>query len=158
MRINEDYIDSMSDIELIQTNDDHDELNGTRDLPFKFRIVSEDDYKKHLNTEASFRKSIDLVASRCPNIMYYKVTSVSLPTEEDDRSIALRPVFVEHKKSMDFIADVEMEIRKFNSIYSMWTFIHMLHNSVRSEGIDKVILYLTVDNATIHITEWYILG
>ena len=91
MRINEDYLENISDDDLKQNDV---EVEDTRSLPFQFRIVSSDDYNKHLNTEEQFRRSLDKIVTRVPNIKKYKITSVTLPSEQKDNSISVTPTFI----------------------------------------------------------------
>ncbi len=159
MRINEDYLENISDDDLKQNDV---EVEDTRSLPFQFRIVSRDDYNKHLNTEEQFRRSLDKIVTRVPNIKKYKITSVMLPSEQKDNSISATPTFIWHKDSMDFIAEFEMDIHKFSTLSSLWRFLYMLHDSVRG-NIDDIILYFKLDTSTDtssavgYIDNWYIL-
>ena len=90
MRINEDYLDQNIEDAL----DNSESVKDERELKYQFRIVSRGDYSNHLNTEEAFRRSLDLVASKTPNVLEYKITSIALPTEEKDNSISVTPTFV----------------------------------------------------------------
>ena len=144
MRINEDYLDQNIEDVL----DDTESVKDERELKYQFRIVSRGDYSNHLNTEEAFRRSLDLVASKTPNVLEYKITSIALPTEEKDNSISVTPTFVQHRDSQDFIADFQMDIRKFSTLSSLYRFLAMIHDTVKYKSGDDVDLYLKLDTST----------
>ena len=160
MRINEDYLDQNIEDAL----DDSESIKDERELKYQFRIVSRGDYSNHLNTEESFRRSLDLVASKTPNVLEYKITSIALPTEEKDNSISVTPTFVQHRDSQDFIADFQMDIRKFSTLSSLYRFLAMIHDTVKYKSGDDVDLYLKLDTSTDssdsvgYIFQWYLLA
>jgi DNA repair exonuclease SbcCD ATPase subunit len=160
MRINEDYLDQ----NIEDTLDDSESVKDERELKYQFRIVSRGDYSNHLNTEESFRRSLDLVASKTPNVLEYKITSIALQTEEKDNSISITPTFVQHRDSQDFIADFQMDIRKFSTLSSLYRFLAMIHDTVRYKSGDDVDLYLKLDTSTDssdsveYIFQWYLLA
>ena len=160
MRINEDYLDQNIEDAL----DDTESVKDERELKYQFRIVSRGDYSNHLNTEEAFRRSLDLVVSKTPNVLEYKITSIALPTEEKDNSISVTPTFVQHRDSQDFIADFQMDIRKFSTLSSLYRFLSMIHDTVKYKSGDDVDLYLKLDTSTDssdsvgYIFQWYLLA
>ena len=137
MRINEDYLDNISDDEMEEVSPE-----DTRELQYSFRIVSRNDNSKHLNSEDGFRKSLLTLVRKTPNVIEYKITSIRLPAKKEKDGISIMPRIVMHESSMDFIAEFQMDIKKFSSLSSLWRFMHMMHDTVRYNDYDSVELYL----------------